>query len=78
MADVKCNLRAILNEKSVSIRQLANISGLKFETIRRMYHDQTRRYQRESLAAVCVALHINIDELLTFVDDAGTVKDDER
>ncbi|GGH72779.1 hypothetical protein GCM10010978_09990 [Compostibacillus humi] len=70
--DVKCNLKAILDarkgtENEISIRELATKSGLKFETVRRMYHDETRRYQRESLAAICIALDIDISDLLTLV-----------
>ena len=72
--DVKCNLQTILDERKgtireISIRQLAEQSGLKFETVRRLYHDDTRRYQRESIAAICVTLGVRIDELLTLVSD---------
>jgi len=72
--DVKCNLQTILDERKgtnreISIRQLAEQSGLKFETVRRLYHNDTRRYQRESIAAICVTLGVGIDELLTLVSD---------
>lgn len=72
--DVKCNLKAILDDRKgtaneISIRQLAEQSGLKFETVRRLYHDETKRYQRESIAAICVTLGVGIDDLLTLVKD---------
>jgi DNA-binding Xre family transcriptional regulator len=61
---VASNLKRILDERDISIRQLASDTGLNFETVRRLYNDETRQYQRESIAAVCVALGIEVGELL--------------
>jgi DNA-binding Xre family transcriptional regulator len=69
MKKVKSNLKAVLKEKELSIRQLAEQTGLSFETLRRMYHDQTRQYNRDMLAKVCESLEININELLLLVDE---------
>lgn len=70
MKEVTCNLKAILDarkgtEKEMSIRELAERSGLKFETVRRLYHDKTRQYHRQSVAAVCVTLGVDLSDLLT-------------
>lgn len=63
--DVICNLKAIIDEREISIRQLSVDADLKFETVRRLYHDKTIQYHRESIAAICVALDIDINDLLT-------------
>jgi len=61
---VQSNLKKIIDERGISIRQLAEDSDLKFETVRRLYHDNTVQYHRESIGAICYTLGIEIDELL--------------
>lgn len=63
-ADVYCDLKTILDDRKMSIRQLAEKSGLKFETVRRLYNDDTKQYQRHSIAAVCKTLNIDVADLL--------------
>lgn len=63
--DVCCNLKEILDEKGMSIRELTERSGLKFETVRRLYHDKTVQYHRRSIAAICHTLNIDVSELLS-------------
>jgi DNA-binding Xre family transcriptional regulator len=61
---VKSNLKPILDEKDISIRQLAKDTDLKFETLRRMYHDETKQYNKEMIAKVCEVLEVEISDLL--------------
>jgi putative transcriptional regulator len=68
--DVRSNLKLILDERNMSIRQLAEDSGLKFETVRRLYHDKTVQYHRESIAAICKTLDIDVSELLILDEKA--------
>lgn len=71
--DVVCNLKTILDARTdiTSIRQLSELSGLPFETVRRLYNNETKRYQRETLAAICETLNVDISELLSLkrIDD---------
>lgn len=64
-ATVKSNLKSILDDRGISIRELSRMTELPFETLRRLYNDETKQYQRDTLAAVCVTLGIDISELLT-------------
>ncbi|GAQ18511.1 hypothetical protein OPHB3_2452 [Oceanobacillus picturae] len=74
---VKSNLKTLLDEKSISIRELERRIGklfpddksqhVKFETLRRLYNDDTKQYHRETIAKVCVALNISIDDLLILI-----------
>lgn len=66
---VKSNLKAILDERDISIRQLAEDANLKYETVRRLYHDETMQYQRDSIGSICKALKIELSELLILEDE---------
>ncbi|MEH7484279.1 helix-turn-helix transcriptional regulator, partial [Neobacillus drentensis] len=67
---VKSELKKILDERKISIRQLASMSTekfgkdkeLKFETLRRLYNDETVQYQRETIGKVCELLDIPLSE----------------
>jgi len=74
MHEVNSNLKRILNNKKISIRKLAEMTGLQFETLRRMYNNETKQYNRDMLAKVCYALKIDINELLTL----DTRKQDDK
>lgn len=65
--DVRSNLKPIIDERKISIRQLAESTGLPFETLRRLYNDETQRFQRQTLARICEVLEIDISELLKLV-----------
>lgn len=67
--DVKSNLKQILDDRGIPIRRFAAIAGLPYESVRRLYHDDTRRYQRETIARVCEVLEIDISDLLELVDE---------
>ncbi|MGC4378973.1 helix-turn-helix transcriptional regulator [Fictibacillus sp. Mic-4] len=69
MKVVRSNLKPLLDKEGISIRQLAERTGLQFETLRRMYNDETKQYNKEMLAKVCEELNIEIDELLILEDE---------
>ncbi len=66
---VKSNLKAILDERGIKIRDLERMTGLKFETLRRLYNDVTKQYQRDTIGRICEVLNIGIGELLILIDD---------
>lgn len=66
---VKSNLKMILDERQISIRKFSEMSGLKFETLRRLYNDDTMQYQRDTIGRVCEVLDIEIGELLILVEE---------
>ena len=63
------NLKAILDERKISIQQFARDSGLKFETLRRLYNDDTKQFQRDTIGRVCEVLGVGIAELLILTDE---------
>lgn len=66
---VKCNLKAILDERDISIRQLAKDVEMSFEPIRRLYNDKATQYQTNTIARICKVLDIELSELLEIVED---------
>lgn len=54
----KSRLKVILDERNISIRKCAEISGVNFETVRKMYNDESKQYQRDTLGALCKALNV--------------------
>lgn len=77
---VRSKLKEILDSRDISIRQLAEMTkdakgeGIKFETLRRLYHDTTKQYQRETIGKVCEALNIELAELLELEDYEDNTK----
>lgn len=77
----KSELKKILDERQISIRKLAEMTkdekgeGIKFETLRRLYNDETKQYQRDTLGRVCEVLNIEIKDLLILIDDKEMKKD---
>lgn len=67
----KSNLKALLDERGISIQQFARDTGLKFETLRRLYNDDTKQYQRDTIGIVCKTLGVSIDQLLLLIETEG-------
>jgi DNA-binding Xre family transcriptional regulator len=61
---VRSNLKQLLDEREISIRKFAEDTGLQFETLRRMYNDETKQYNKKMIARVCEELNIKISDLL--------------
>lgn len=66
---VKSNLKSLLDERNISIRKFSEMTELPFETLRRLYNDETKQYQRDTIGTICKVLEIRIEELLILVDE---------
>lgn len=66
---VKSNLKNLLDERDISIRQFSEMTGLPFETLRRLYNDETKQYQRDTIGKICETLGIELSDLLILVDE---------
>lgn len=61
---VRSNLKEILDERRISIRQVARDIDYRFESVRQMYNNETDRYNRELLAKLCDYLQVDISDLI--------------
>ncbi|GIN80651.1 hypothetical protein B4143_2030 [Bacillus subtilis] len=63
---IKSNLKHILDERKISIRQLSRDIDHEYPTVRKLYRDEMERYPRELLDKVCTYLNIELHKLLIF------------
>ncbi|MEH7405697.1 helix-turn-helix transcriptional regulator [Bacillus subtilis] len=66
---IKSNLKPLLDERKISIRQLSREINHEYPTVRKLYNDEMERYPRELLDKVCTYLNIELQELLIFRKD---------
>ena len=62
---VHSNLKSVIDEKGISIRQVARETNSHFETVRMLYNDEMNRYPRELIGKLCFYLDIPINKLIT-------------
>lgn len=61
---IQSNLKTILDERGVSIRELERMTGERYESIRKLYNDEMERFPRKLLTSICNALNIGVEDLL--------------
>lgn len=61
---VKSKLKEIIDKKGLSIRKVAGDIEYRFETVRRMYNNDTKHYPQDLLDKLCTYLDIEVGELL--------------
>lgn len=61
---VRSNLKAIMDNKQLTIRQLARDIDHRPESVRQMYNDELERYPRELLTKLCKYFNVTPGELL--------------
>ncbi|MCC9021506.1 helix-turn-helix domain-containing protein [Bacillus nakamurai] len=70
---IKSNLKQILDERKISIRQLSNDIDHGFATVRKLYHDEMERYPRDLIDKACTYLNIELHELLIYQKDQNHI-----
>ncbi|RUS43595.1 XRE family transcriptional regulator [Cohnella sp. AR92] len=65
---VRIRLNEILKERRMTRQQLAHLTGLRPSTVSDLCKPTASRIYLSTIAAVCVALDIAIDELLVLED----------
>lgn len=63
---IRSNLRKLADARGLSIREIARDIDYRFESVRSLYNDETERYPRDLLAALCNYFEITIEELLIY------------
>lgn len=61
---MRSDLKRIMDVKGVGIRPLARELDIRYETVRKLYHDEVTRFPTDVLAKICVYLDVPINELL--------------
>lgn len=68
---VQINLNRILEEKGLSHREFARITGIRHPSISEMCNNETKRLPLDNLAKICAALQCNISDILELVKEPG-------
>ena len=66
---VHSNLKTILDDRGISIRQVSRDINYRFDSVRQLYNNETERYPRELLAKLCEHLKIRISDLLILSEE---------
>lgn len=61
---VKSNLKYILDSQGISIRELERLTGISFETLRRIATNTATRYSADTLDKLCEVLDCEISDIL--------------
>jgi DNA-binding Xre family transcriptional regulator len=66
---VKSNLKQLLDERELSIRQVARDIDHRPESVRQLYNDELERYPRDLLTKLCNYLKVTPGDLLIHEKD---------
>ncbi|MCM3293457.1 helix-turn-helix transcriptional regulator [Paenibacillus sp. MER 180] len=61
---IRVKLRQLLEQKGISQRELARLTGLRASTINHLCSDNVDRVYLETLELVCKTLGVRIEELI--------------
>jgi len=63
------NLKTILDDRKLSIRQVARDIDHRFGSVRQMYNNEMERYPRDLLSKLCTYLDVTPNDLLKLKKD---------
>jgi putative transcriptional regulator len=66
MAEIKSNLKAILDERGLTIRQVSRDIDYRFDSVRQLYNDETKNFPRELLKRLCDYLDVDPGDLIKY------------
>ena len=58
------NLKEILDDRKLSIRQVSRDIDYRFASVRQLYNNEMKHYPEDLVAKLCEYLKINISDLL--------------
>jgi len=61
---LQSNLKTILDERNLSIRQVSKDIDYRFESVRQLYNNDTKQFPRDLLVKLCAYLEVDISDLL--------------
>ena len=63
---VKCRLREILDERGLTRNKLSRLTGVRFETVNRLYNGKVGKVKTDVLARICYVLSCTTDDLFVY------------
>ena len=68
---VHSNLKLILDQRGISIRQAARDVDYRFDSVRAMYNNTMQYYPQSLIDRLCAYLDVGIGDLLEHKNDIG-------
>jgi putative transcriptional regulator len=65
MVNIQSNLKQILDQRNLSIRQVSKDIDYRFDSVRQLYNNENKTYPRELLSKLCAYLNVTPGELLS-------------
>ena len=66
IGQVKCYLKDVMDNKNITISQLARLTNLRYEVVDNYYFNRNIRYDSVVLAKFCYSLNCSINDLLKY------------
>lgn len=63
---IKSNLAVLLAERKMRVADLVKETGINKSTLYKLYNDESVRIDFETIDKICLALNIEVGELLVF------------
>ena len=66
---IKSNLAVLLAERKMRVADLVKETGINTSTLYKLYNDESLRIDFETIDKICLALNIEVGDLLVYKDD---------
>lgn len=66
---IKNKLSTIMGEKRIKMSELSRLTGLAYQTIFRLYHNETQSIDFYTLSKICWALECDVVDILNYAPD---------
>lgn len=66
---VKINISTLLGQRKMNMRQLSMATGIRPDTISKLYYEETKRIEIDQINALCKALQCDVGDIFEYVDD---------
>lgn len=60
------DLKTVLHKRNLTIRELSRITGVRYESLRKLYHDEVERFPRDVIASICNEINVDVSEIIRY------------
>ncbi|WP_368657618.1 helix-turn-helix domain-containing protein [Metabacillus halosaccharovorans] len=64
MIRIKSDLKRILDERNLSIRQVSRDIEYRFDSVRQLYNDESKTFSKELIGKLCTYLNVTPGDII--------------
>ncbi len=68
LKEIRLTLDEILSKRGITRYELAKMTGIGYAVIHSYYKDRVKRYDKETLLKICLALDCEVGDILRIVE----------